>query len=137
MGLRLEWPMKIQQQLVSANNKQGTLSINDLEMAGVLLAWLALEHIIPTSLQGIHVGIFCDNMSTVTWTNKKSTSTSKIAGHLLRALALRQHINRSSPLAVMHIEGKQNIMADVASRSFHDSTFTKSNKSMILVSDCL
>ena len=128
---RLEWPMEIQQQLVSANNKQGTLSINDLEMAGVLLAWLALEHIIPTSLQGIHVGIFCDNMSTVTWTNKKSTSTSKIAGHLLRALALRQHINRSSPLAIMHIEGKQNIMADVASRSFHDSTFTKSNKSFL------
>ena len=128
---RLEWPQDIQNQLVSATNRKGTLSINDLEMAGILLSWLVLEHIIPTSLQGIHVGMFCDNMSTVTWTNKKSTSTSTIAGHLLRALALRQHVNRSSPLAVVHIEGIKNKMADLASRSFLDKQLTKSNKTFL------
>ena len=42
---RFQWPPEIQQNLVSANNPQGTISINDLELAGVLLAWLVLEKI--------------------------------------------------------------------------------------------
>ena len=124
---RLEWPQEVQNQLVSESNPSGTISINDLEMAGILLGWLALEYIIP-DLKHAHIGMFCDNMSTVSWTNKKSTSTSTIAGHLLRALALRQHVNKSSPLSTVHIEGKKNTMADMASRSFNEPCFTNANK---------
>ena len=128
---RLEWPKSIQDLLISPTNPKGTLSINDLEMAGILLGWLILEHIIPESIAGSHIGLFCDNMSTVTWTNKHSTSTSTIAGHLLRALALRQHVNRTSPLSSAHIKGVENKMADIASRSFIDHRFTHTHKSFL------
>ena len=83
---RLQWPQEIQEKFSS--KEAGTISINDLEMAGTLLAWLVLENILPSPLELAHVGIFCDNTSTVQWHNKKSTTTSTIAGHLLRALAL-------------------------------------------------
>ena len=90
------------------------ISINDLEMAGVLLGWLALEHLLPT-LQHVQSGLQCDNSSTVSWT-RKFTARSFRAGHLLRALALRQQICRSAPLLVISIAGLLNDMADVASR---------------------
>jgi hypothetical protein len=44
---RLLWPHDIQKELVSSQNKQGSISISDLEMAGVLLAWMVLEQICP------------------------------------------------------------------------------------------
>ena len=94
------------------------LSINDLEMAGVLLGWLALEHLLP-SLQHAQAGLQCDNSSTVSWT-KKFTARSFRAGHLLRALALRQQLCRSAPLLVISIAGLDNDMADVASRYSSD-----------------
>ena len=127
---RLEWPADIQASLNSTNN-QHTLSINDLEMAGTLLAWLVLEQITSHNLHLAQVGLFCDNDSTVNWHYKKSTSTSVVAGHLLRALALRLHINRAAPLQTLHIAGKENKMADMASRSFTDNIFTNSNKTFI------
>ena len=128
---RLEWPQVIQDKFISSSNLNGTISINDLEMAGLLMGWLVLEQIIPESIQGAHIGLFCDNMSTVAWTQKHSTATSTIAGHLLRALALRQHINKTSPLSTVHIEGIANKMADAASRSFTDKKFTDSNTSFL------
>ena len=125
---RLQWPEDIQQKLVSANNPKGTISINDLETAGILLAWLVLEKITPTPLKYTHVGIHCDNDSAVNWIQRKSTTTSTIAGHLLRATALRQHTHHSAPLQVIHIKGIDNKMADVASRSFNDQQFINPNK---------
>ena len=100
-------------------------------MAGLLMGWIILEHIIPENMQGAHIGLFCDNMSTVAWTKKHSTSKSTVAGHLLRALALRQHVNHTSPLSTVHIKGTENKMADAASRSFIDPVFTNSNTPFI------
>ena len=125
---RLELPPAIQDQLVSDKNPKGSLTINDLEMAGILLQWLVLEHISPITLQHRNPLIFCDNTSAVAWTHKFSTTTSTVAAHLLMALALRQHVHRSSPLLVASIAGVDNDIADVPSRSFHDSTFTNSQK---------
>ena len=67
---RLEWSDTIKNNLVSASNPKGTISINDLEMAGILLAWLVLEQVAENQLTYKHVGIFCDNMSTVMWSSK-------------------------------------------------------------------
>ena len=92
----------------------GTISINDLEMAGILLGWLVLEHLCHT-LQFTQAGMECDNSSSVHWT-RKYTAKSLIAGHLLRALALRQQICRSAPVMLISIAGELNDMADVASR---------------------
>ena len=128
---RLEWPKDIQDAVVSNNNKKGHISINDLEMAGTLLAWLVFEKTCPTPLKYCHTGLFCDNNSTVHWIHKSSTTTSKIAGHLLRALALRRHIHQTAPMQVIHIAGEDNRMADVASCSFKDSKFTMSHKPFI------
>ena len=127
---RMKWPQNIQNNLISKKNPHGTLSINDLEMVGVLLAWLILERIQPY-LKHSHVGIFCDNQATVTWTNKHTTTTSTIASLLLRALAIRQHISQASPLLTTHIQGNNNSMADVASRSFTDHRFTNTNTPFI------
>ncbi len=120
----LEWPDDIKNNLISADNPNGLITINDLEMAGVLLHWLVLEQLVPSSsLRHTHVAIFCDNKSTVHWSYKLSTTTSIIAQHLLRALGLRQHTHRASPLAVTAIAGIDNTMADVASRSFINPLF--------------
>ena len=48
------------------NNK---LSINDLELAGIVLEWLLLE-CISSSLQFKHAEIFCDNVTAVVWALK-------------------------------------------------------------------
>ena len=95
------------------------VTINDFEMAGVLCAWLVLECVLP-SLHNVHAGIRCDNTSAVHW-SKKFTARSKIAGHLLRALALRQQLCGSAPLLVCSIPGVENDMADVASRYSSDT----------------
>ena len=61
--------------------EDGTLSINDLKMASVLLEWLVLEATMP-SLHHVQAGIECDNASTVHWT-RKFTAKLLCAGHLL------------------------------------------------------
>ena len=109
--------------------EQNLLSINDLEMAAVLIGWLVLEHLLPT-LQFFSAGIQCDNSSTVHWTSK-FTAKSIIAGHLLRALALRQQICGAAPLTVIPIPGILNAMADVASRFHSDKTFSKSSPTLL------
>ncbi len=120
----LEWPEDIRNQLISKDNPNGTITINDLEMAGVLLHWLVLEQLVPSSsLRHTHIAIFCDNKSTVHWTYKLNSKASIIAQHLLRALGLRQHKHRASPLACASIAGINNTMADVASRSFTNPNF--------------
>jgi hypothetical protein len=114
---RMTWPDEIRQQLVSATNKTGQVNISNLEMAGVLLAWLVLENISPVCLKHSHVGIFCDNTPAVAWATRLSSSKSAIGGHLCRALALRQHAHRASPILTISIAGIKNDMADVASRA--------------------
>ena len=106
------------------------LSINDLEMAGVLLEWIVLEALMP-SLQFVQAGIECDNSSSVHWARKYSAKSLR-AGHLLRALALRQQICKSAPLLVINIAGKLNDMADVASRHATDPTMQNRAKTLTL-----
>ena len=88
------------------------ISVNDLEMVCVLLAWLVLECHMPSLLQ-------CDNTSSINCTRKYSAKSLR-AGHLLRALALRQQICGSAPFLVISIEGLINNMADVISRYLSD-----------------
>ena len=109
--------------------EDGIISINDLEMAGILLGWLVLEHLLP-SLTFIPTGIQCDNSSSVAWSTK-FTARSLVAGHLLRALALRQQICKSAPLLVIPIAGHDNTMADVASRFSSDPSLQQSSPTLL------
>jgi len=64
------------------------------------------------------VACWCDNTPTVAWASMLLSTKAKKAARLLRILALRMIACQASPLTTLHIEGKQNQMADFASRSF-------------------
>jgi hypothetical protein len=112
---RVEWPLDIQQNVVSFDSPNGTITNSDLEMAGMLLHYPVLEHMV--SLKHVHVAAWCDNTPTVSWTNKLSSSQAAIAGRLTQALALRIHANEASPFISVSIAGVDNTMADLSSRT--------------------
>jgi hypothetical protein len=62
--------------------------------------------------------LFSDNSPTVSWVNRLASRWSLVAEHLVQALALCLKIMHACPLTPMHIEGKQNAIADVPSWSF-------------------
>ena len=116
---RLKWPPEVVHLF-----EQGRLTINDLEMAGLLLHFLVLEQLVD--LKHCHTAAWCDNTSAVSWTSRMSSTTSKVGQQLTRALALRMVANESSHLAPLSIAGADNELADLASRSFK-STGTAGN----------
>jgi hypothetical protein len=126
-----EWPLDIQRELVSATNRKGRLTINDLELAGLVLGWLVLEYVVA-DLTFKHVGMFCDNTSAVAWAYKGSTSTSIAAARLLRLLSIRQRIRQASSLLPMNIAGKDNAMlADIPSRAFKNGEFFHAKEDIV------
>lgn len=119
---QLRWPNDVINRLVTVDNPTGDLSINDLELAGAVLNWLALE------CQGIplayhHLATFCDNTSAVSWATKLRTSKSVVAGRLLRMLGMRIHKRMASSLVPVSIAGDKNDMADIVSRAFKDGKY--------------
>jgi len=71
---RVAWPKEIQDDVVSFDNPQGTITNSDLEMAGLLLHYLVLKNL--TELKHVHVAAWCDNTPTVSWANKLNSSKS-------------------------------------------------------------
>jgi hypothetical protein len=126
---QIQWPLDIQQRLINDDNPEGDISINDLELAGIVLNFLALEVIMP-SIENKHVGTYCDNTSAVSWANKLRTSKSIPAARLLRLLGLRQLASKSSSLTTLNIPGEENKMADVASRAFKKGEYFHKNSSL-------
>ena len=114
---RLRWPADISARFKSSSNPSGNITINDLEMAGLLLQYLVLEQITP-SLENKHAAAWCDNASTVSWAKRLASTRSLLGQRLLRALCIRHAVTKSSPLAPWSIAGANNKMADLASRSF-------------------
>ena len=103
--------------LITAENPAGSITINDLKLAGALLGFLALE------AQGVdvkytHLATFCDNMTTVVWAYKLRNPKSCIAGYLLLFLGLCMHQALTSSTIPHHIDGVNNIMADIISCEF-------------------
>ena len=127
---RFEWPQDIRDALVTFSNPKGTITMNDLELAGIVLTWLVLEYLVQ-ALAFCHVGIFCDNTTAVAWATKLNTARSIAASKLLRFLSLRMHRRRAAPLLTQNIAGEDNEMADVTSRSFKSgAAFDKSALSL-------
>jgi hypothetical protein len=121
---RVEWPIDIQTRLVSWSNPKGDLTINDLEMAGLLLQCLVLELFVD--LKHEHVAAWCDNTSAVSWARRMTSSKSRIGHRLVRALMMLVNVNEASPLVTVSIQGCRNDMADVASQSFGPGSKTSS-----------
>ena len=119
----LEWPEDIKQLFID-----GILSINDLELAGMVLNWLALECLAPL-LKFKHAALFGDNSSAVQWAFKLRASASEVAGRLLRLLGMRIHARKASHISALGIIGDNNLMADIISRAFkHGKYFHAHNK---------
>jgi hypothetical protein len=114
---RVEWPEDIQKKLVTRENKEGTITVNDLEMAGVLLQTLVLEHLVE-DLRHQHAAAWVDNTSAVSWSTKMRSKRSTIGHRLVRAFSMRVCVTEMAPLATLSIAGKDNILADIASRSY-------------------
>jgi hypothetical protein len=119
---QVQWPEDIQNDLNTDDNPEGSLTINDLELAGAVLNFLALE-CQNVNLQFHHIGLFCDNTSAVSWAYWLRTSASSPAAKLLRLLGLRIHKNMASSITPIHIAGVNNTMADVISRAFKDGKY--------------
>jgi hypothetical protein len=120
---QIQWPQYIQERLVTDDNPKGDISMNDLELAGIVLNFLALETMQP-DLQNTHIGAYCDNTSAVSWATKLRTSKSIPAARLLRMLGLRILASKTSSLTTLNIPGEENKMADLSSRAFkHGESF--------------
>ena len=115
------WPADIQAQLVSWSNPQSDLTVNDVEMAGLLFEYLVLELLVD--LEHEYVAVWCDNASTVRWARRMTYSRSKIGHRLVGAL---MNINEASPLITVSIQGCRNEKANVSSRSFGPGSKTSS-----------
>ena len=102
--------------LVTADNPVGDITISDLEMAAEVLGFLVLEACTP--LRWKHVGVCSDNTATVAWQRRGASKRSAIANRLLRVLAIRQRVNRASPLVTRHLAGVRNHLGDIPLRSF-------------------
>ena len=126
---QVPFPPDIQQSIVTEANPTGTLTINDLELAGVVLQVMALT-CCCADLTNMHLALFCDNTSAVSWTYKMRTSTSQIAARLLRLLGLLLLNNGLSPLAIAHIKGDDNDMADHSSRAFKHGKYFKAHNNL-------
>ena len=126
---QVEWPHDIRNSLQTNENPDGAITINDLELAGMVLGWLVLEHS-NTDLTYKHIGLFCDNVSAVAWAHKGHTSKSIRAARLLRLLHIRQRVRQVSSLLPVHIAGKGNSMADVASRAFKSGKYFTANTNL-------
>ena len=85
-------------------------------MAGLVLHYLVLKQLVM--LRHKHVGEFCDNTPTVSWAAKLASKQSQVAGRLLRALAIQQQVQQSSPIMTISIAGKDNDMVDALSWLF-------------------
>jgi hypothetical protein len=114
---RWQGPENIRTSVVSLENPNGTITNSDLELAGLLMLWLAMEEICGP-LHEKCVTLFNDNSPTIGWVTRLASRRSLVAEHLIQALALRLKIQQACPLTPIHIEGKRNTISDILSRSF-------------------
>ena len=113
---RVQWPKEVLDRLVTEDNPDGDITNSDLEMAAEVLGFIVLEA--NVSLRWEHVGVCSDNSATVAWQGRGASKRSIVANRLLRILAIRQRVNRTSPLVTRHLAGVRNHLGDIPSRSF-------------------
>jgi hypothetical protein len=75
---RLQWPPDITESIISDKNRGGNLTNLDLEMAGLLLLWLMIEHVCSL-LTEKRVALFSNNSPTVSWVQRMVCQSSLIA----------------------------------------------------------
>jgi hypothetical protein len=119
---RYQWPPHITAGLITDKNPNGTISISDLELAGGLLHLDVICQCYDTRERTLLSKT--DNLATLFWQRKGSTTSDKVPPRLLRLLAIHQRLHRYVPRHD-YVPGGSNPLADDASRLFHlsDSQF--------------
>jgi hypothetical protein len=114
---RTQWPPDITANAVSVANPKCTITNSDLELAGLVILWLMMEHVCGP-LKEKRVALFSNNSPTVSWVQRMASRSSLIAEQLIQVLALQFNIQKVCPITTLHIAGDQNAMTDILSRSF-------------------
>jgi hypothetical protein len=114
---RWKWPTEITRDVKSFEHPEGRITNSDLEMAGIVMAWLVVEGV-GGDLTEKTVALFGDNTPSISWISKLASKRSKVGEQLVQAMALRLKAKKACPVITSHIEGKKNEIADVPSRSF-------------------
>ena len=105
--------------ITTAKEKKENVFISDLELTAHLFHYIVLEFLCPLTHSSI--GIVSDNTPTVALTTRLCAKKSTIVGHLLRAIALRHHVSKSSFTVTVYKKGSLNTRADNTSRWFISS----------------
>jgi hypothetical protein len=113
---RVPIPPPIQRRLVTYENPGGDVTNSDLELAGGLLHQEAA--VTCFDIRERTTKDATDNIATLYWSRKGSTTTTGPAAYLLRLLALHQRHHRYLNLKD-YLPGDRNVMADDASRFCH------------------
>jgi hypothetical protein len=113
---RARFPPEVQAQLVSDQNRHGTITNSDLELAGTIAHQDILVQLLDCRERTI--GVLNDNIPAVSWQRKGSTTTTGAAAYLLRLNSLHQRHFRYLSQAD-YIPGPANAMADDCSRLWH------------------
>jgi hypothetical protein len=113
---RLRWPPDIINKLVTSTNPNGTISNSDLELAGALLHLEAISQCFDVRERTIVSKT--DNLNTLFWERKGSTTSGKVPAHLLRLFGIHQRYHRYVP-RYDYLSGPSNPIADALSRDFH------------------
>ena len=112
---RLPWPQWVRDELVTAENPDGTISNSDLELAGGLLQ---LECAAQTlDIRERTVVSRGDNLNTTFWERKGNTTSDSVPAYLLRLFGIHQRYHRYVP-RFDYLSGPSNLVADSLSRDF-------------------
>ena len=119
---RLEWPSFIADELVTSDNPSGSITISDLELAGGLLHLEALAQ--TFDIRERTVLSKTDNLATLFWQRKASTTSDRVPAYLLRLFGIHQRHHQYVPRHD-YLPGPSNPLADDSSRLFFlsDSQF--------------
>ena len=112
---RVDFPDDIRRHVESQGN---VITNSDVEAIAGFVYECMVEDLVGRT-EGISSFLWSDNTPTVSWLQKyASKASSRIPELMLRLLALRHRWDRRGPHDIQHWKGKNNLMADFASRSF-------------------
>jgi hypothetical protein len=78
----LKWPLDISEDVISKSNPTGKITDLDLELAGLTILWLVMEHICGP-LTKKRVALFSNNSSTISWVHRMASHSSLVAKQLI------------------------------------------------------
>ena len=113
---RLQWPQDIIDSLFTEDNPHGTISNSDLELAGGLLHLEAIAQAFDVRERTVLSKT--DNLATLFWERKGSSTTNKAPAYLLQLFGIHQQYQRYVPRHD-YLPGPSNPLADDSSCLFH------------------